>query len=179
MIVEVYVEIVENLGAWTAEFEANWLRHYRETGETNWKIYNRAKNETAPSGPGIDLGQSRLLFISSAGGYLAAKQAPFNAADDLGDYTIRILSSATPFSQIDYAHDHYDHSALETDPQVLLPLPLLRSMVEAGQIGDLHPQMISFHGYQPDVRRIVNEFIPQVLAFVEKEKVDAALLVPA
>jgi hypothetical protein len=43
----------------------------------------------------------------------------------------------------------------------------------------LHPEWISFHGYQPDVRRIVHELIPEVLEYVAKEKVNAALLVPA
>lgn len=173
------MDIVENLEGWSAEFEANWLKHYQETGETNWKIYNRAKNEAAPAGPGIDLAQSRLLFISSSGGYLPAEQAPFAAADDLGDYTIRPLPVDMPFSQIAYAHDHYDHTAVENDPQVLLPLPHLQTMVAAGQIGSLHPEWISFHGYQPDVRRIVHALIPEVLEYVAKEKVDAALLVPA
>lgn len=173
------MEIVENLEAWSAEFEANWLKHYQETGETNWKIYNRAKNETAPGTPGINLSKSRLLFISSAGGYLANEQEPFAAADDLGDYTVRIFPLDTPRSQIDFAHDHYDHTAVKTDPQVLLPVQHLQNLVAEGRIGSLHPDLISFHGYQPDVRRIVYELIPAVLNFVEKEKVEAALLVPA
>lgn len=173
------MEIVENLDDWSAEFEATWLKHYRETGETNWKIYKRAKNNAVPAGNSVDLAQSNLLFISTAGGYLEAEQPPFNAADDLGDYTIRTFSVDTPFSEIAYAHDHYDHTAVNNDPQVLLPLAHLQEMVAAGQIGSLHPEMVSFHGYQPDVSRIVNDFIPEVLDYVEKEKVDAALLVPA
>ena len=173
------MEIVENLDEWSAVFEANWLTHYRVTGETNWKIYNRAKNESAPGGPGVDLAQSRLLFISSAGGYLANEQEPFDAVDELGDYTIRLLPTDPPLSQIDFAHDHYDHTAVKADPQVLLPIRHLQDLVADGQIGSLHQNWISFHGYQPDVRRIVEEFIPEVLDYVEKEKIDAALLVPA
>lgn len=173
------MEIVENLEEWSAQFEANWLKHYKETGETNWKIYNRAKNETAPGRPGIDLSQSRLLFISSAGGYLASEQEPFAAADDLGDYTIRVFPVDTPPSQIDFSHDHYDHTAVKADPQVLLPIQHLQNLVAEGHIGSLHSNLISFHGYQPDVRRIVHEMIPDVLNIVEKEKIDTALLVPA
>jgi hypothetical protein len=173
------VDIVENLDGWASDFEANWLKHFQETGETNWKIYNRAKNESAPGLPGINLSQSRLLFISSAGGYLKGEQEPFNAADDLGDYSVRLFSVDTPFSRIAYAHDHYDHTAVESDPQVLLPLQHLQDMVAEGKIGSVSPEIISFHGYQPDVRRIVHELIPDVLTHVDNEKVEGALLVPA
>ncbi len=173
------MEIVENLDQWEAEFEANWLKHYRETGETLWKVYKRPKNESAPGGPGIDVRQSRLLFISSAGGYLQGEQEPFDAAADLGDYSIRTFAVDAPFTKLAFAHDHYDHTAVEADPQVLLPLTHLQEMAAEGQIGELFPDVISFHGYQPDVRRIVNELIPAVLQLVEKEKIDGALLVPA
>ncbi len=173
------MDIVENLDQWSDEFEEKWLKHYRETGKPNWKIYNRAKNEAAPGLPGIDLAASRLLFISTAVGYLKDEQEPFDAANDLGDYTVRTFSIETPFDQLAYAHDHYDHTAVETDPQVLLPFQHLQDMVTEGKIGALHSTVISFHGYQPDVRRIVGELIPNVLAHVDKEKVAGALLVPA
>lgn len=173
------MEIVENLGQWSDEFEQNWLKHYRETGETLWKIYNRARNETAPGTPGMDPSRSRLLFISTAGGYVAGEQEPFEAENLLGDYTVRTFPIDTLFEKVAYAHDHYDHTAVITDPQVLLPLHHLQDMVAAGEIGSLSPDVISFHGYQPDVRRIVHELIPNVLAVIDKEKVDGALLVPA
>lgn len=60
--------------------------------------------------------RSRLVLISSAGGYLPAGQEPFDAANPLGDYTIRLVPSATPLAEIAYAHDHYDHTAVNTDP---------------------------------------------------------------
>jgi len=173
------VEIVENLSQWSDQFEQNWLKHYQETGETFWKIYNRARNENAPGTPGIDLAHSQLLFISTAGGYLAGEQEPFDAENLLGDYTVRTFPIDTPFEKLAFAHDHYDHTAVTIDPQVLLPLNHLQEMAAAGEIGGLYPDVISFQGYQPDVRRIVNELIPTVLAVIDKEKVDGALLVPA
>lgn len=173
------MEIVENMAEWSETFEQNWLAHFRETGETVWKIYNRAKNSQAPGLPGIHLPESRILLISSAGAYLKDGQEPYDAADDLGDYSIRLFDVTTPFDQLDYAHDHYDQTAVKTDPQVLLPLAHLQEMAAAGVIGDVHEQVISFHGYQPDVRRIVGETIPAILAEVDREKVDGVLLVPA
>ena len=172
-------KILENIEGWSAEFEAGWLAHYKETGGFNWKAYNRPKNSIAPSGKGIDLSQSRLALISTAGGYLPDIQAPFDAEHDLGDYTIRLFPSSTPLENIDYAHTHYDQTAVRTDPQVLLPLRHLEAMVEAGDIGELAPSVISFMGYQPDARRAVEEMIPAIVDAAKAEKIDGALLVPA
>jgi len=173
------MQIVENLSQWAETYEETWLAHYEATGETNFKIYERPRNQEAPGVPGIDLTQSRLLLISSAGGYLKASQSPFDAANALGDYTIRTFPITTPFSDLAFAHDHYDHTAVDDDPQVLLPLAHLDDLVAEGAIGALVPQVISFHGYQPDVRRTVHELIPTILDIVDKKKVDAVLLVPA
>ena len=173
------MEILENLEQWQAAYEQGWLAHYQETGETDFKIYVRPKNSQAPAGPGIELARSRLALISSAGSYLKASQDPYDAVNPLGDYTIRTYPSSTPFEAIAYAHTHYDHAAVDDDPQVLLPLRHLEDMVREGIIGELAPSVISFHGYQPDVTRTVNETIPAIVAAAKAEQIDAALLIPA
>lgn len=172
------MDIVENFAQWQADYFGEWLPHYQKTGELVWLNYPRAHNRTAPSGPGIDLAQSRLLLISSAGGYLRDEQEPFDAANDLGDYAIRLFAAGTPLEQIAFAHDHYEHTAVNTDPQVLLPLNHLQEMAAAGQIGSLTP-VISYSGYQPDIIRILNKTIPDILHAAQAEKADGALLVPA
>ncbi len=173
------MDIVENLDAWGEAYENGWLADLQANETPNYKIYQRAKNSAAPAGPEIDLAQRRLLFISSAGGYLGDSQEPYNTENLLGDYSIRRIAVDTPFEQIAYAQTHYDHTAVNTDPQVLLPLQHLQDMVAEGIIGELYPDMISFHGYQPDVRRIVNETIPAIRAAIRGEKIDGVLLVPA
>ncbi|MCB0163099.1 MAG: hypothetical protein KDI79_02660 [Anaerolineae bacterium] len=173
------MEILENIEAWQAGYEQGWLAHYQATGETNWKIYVRPKNSQAPAGPGIELSRSRLALISSAGSYLKAGQEPYDAENPLGDYTIRTYPSSTPFEAMAYAHTHYDHAAVNADPQVLLPLRHLEAMVREGLIGELAPSVISFHGYQPDVTRVVNETVPAIVAAAQAEQIDGALLIPA
>ncbi|MCB0192439.1 MAG: hypothetical protein KDJ65_10890 [Anaerolineae bacterium] len=173
------MDILENIDAWWAEFEQGWMAHYQATGETNWKIYNRPRNKTAPAGPGIDVSRSRLALISSAGAYLKDSQEPYDAENDLGDYAIRTFPSSTPFGALAYAHTHYDHAAVEADAQVLLPLRHLEDMVSEGMIGELAPSVISFHGYQPDVTRVIGETVPAIIAAAKAEQIDAALLVPA
>lgn len=173
------MEIVEELDAWREQFAKTWLAHYQETGEVDWKRYNRPRNQTIPGGPGIDLSNSRLLLISTAGGYLPASQTPFDADNDLGDYTIRTFPVETPFDDIAFAHTHYDHTAVNKDPQVLLPLQHLKDLVAEGKIGELASDVISFGGYQPDVARIVEETIPVILGAAKASQARGALLVPA
>lgn len=173
------LDIVENLDQWRVTFAQGWLAHYRATGEFDWSRYNRVHNRSAPPGAGIDLSKSRLALISTAGGYLPASQEPFDAENDLGDYTIRCFPVDTPYGDIAYAHTHYDHTAVNEDPQVLLPLGHLAELVDEGVIGELAPSVISFMGYQPDVVRIVEEMIPAIVAAAQAEEIDAALLVPS
>ncbi len=173
------MEILENREAWLEEFERGWLAHYLATGEEDWERYNRPTNEEIPAGPGLDPSRARLVLISTAGGYLKGEQEPFDAADPYGDYTLRTFPIATSFGGIAFAHDHYDHSAVDEDPQVLLPLRHLEQMEAAGQIGELAETVVSLMGYQPYATRTVDEAIPAVLSAVTKLEVDAALLVPS
>jgi hypothetical protein len=173
------VEIVENLAEWEETYRTGWLAHYEKTGETKWDIYNRPNNREAPSGSGINLSQSRLVLISTAGAYLRDGQPAFDDENDLGDYTTRLFPSTTPFAEIAFAHTHYDHAAVDEDPQVLLPLHHLVDMVAEGKIGSLAANVISYCGYQPDIGRIVRELTPTVIAAVKTEQAQAALLVPA
>ena len=147
------MEIVENLAAWETRFKSGWLAYYERTGEVDWGLYKGPRNMTAPAGPAIKLSESRLILISTAGGYLRGSQEPFDASNDLGDTSIRLFPSSTPLDALAYAHEHYDHDAADADPQVLLPLRHLDDLVA--------------------------ESVPQVLEAALASGADAALLVPA
>ncbi len=173
------MEILENRAEWEAAYRAGWLAHWQKTGTFDWQQYNRPQNGPLPPTPGVDLSQSRLLLVSTAGGYLPDTQAPFDAANALGDYTIRLFPSDTPFAALAYAHEHFDQTAVTSDPQVLLPLRHLAGMVEEGLIGELAPSVISFMGYQPDLARVVDELIPAILFAAQDLQAQAAILVPS
>jgi D-proline reductase (dithiol) PrdB len=173
------MEILEKRNEWETTFTQGWLRHYKETGTINWELYNRPNNKVAPTGKGITLSQSRLLLITSAGAYLPATQGSFDAENDLGDYTIRRFPVTTAPAQIAFAHTHYDHTAVNADQQVLLPLGHLHDLVAEGVIGSLAPEVISFMGYQPDITQVLDETIPATLAAAKEMQAEAALLVPS
>lgn len=172
------LSIVENPLEWLKDFQRGWLASYEQTGKPDWKTYTRPKNHFAPSGPGIDLSQSRLMLISSAGGYCPETQKPFDEDNTLGDYSIRVIPSDTPLSAIKYAHTHYDHKYVDEDPQVVLPLKHLDDLVDEGVIGELAPVFVSFNGYQPNVIRVVKELVPAVIKVAKEHAIRAALLVP-
>jgi hypothetical protein len=171
--------ILENADEWSAQYKAGWLKHHRDTGEFDWKLYRKPANVQSVSGGAVRLTQSRVVLISSAGGYLRDSQAPFDAANPYGDYSIRIFPTITPLNQIAFAHDHYDHQFVDADQQVLLPLRHLEELADLGAIGSVAPNTISFMGYQPDAARVVNVLVPQIIEAVYAERADAALLVPS
>jgi hypothetical protein len=170
---------LEHHDQWLDAFRAGWLAHYQETGQIDWKRYEPPNNKRAVSGPGVDLSRSRLALITSSGAYWREHQTPFDCESALGDYTIRAIPTSTPNAELDYAHTHYDQTAVRQDPGVLLPVEHLCALVENGTIGSLAPSMIHFMGYQPNAARVVDETAPAILDVLRAQEVDAALLVPA
>ncbi len=125
------------------------------------------------------MSKARILLISSSGAYLPSQDKPFRAANLLGDYSLRTFSSATPLAELEYAHDHYDQTAVREDPQVLLPIDHLKALVQEGILGELSKTVISFMGYQPLVYKVMRKTIPAIIDIVKKESIDAVLLVPS
>lgn len=173
------MEVLEDRASWEAEFLAVWMPHFEQTGETNWKLYNKPKNETPISGKGVSLRDARVALITSAGSYIAGEQTPYDAANLLGDYSVRLYSKNTALDALAYAHDHYDHTNVDADPQVLVPLRHLEALQDEGIIGEFAPTVISFMGYQPDVRRVLDETAPAILKALQDQHAEAALLVPS
>jgi len=173
------METAENLQEWYNDYTKRWLAEYKNSGKINWKLYSYLQNETVTGCSGINPADSRLILITSAGAYLGSVQPTFDASNDLGDYSIREIPFDTPFHDIKYAHEHYNHAAVNEDPQVLLPLKHLKELRSEGTIGSITSSFVSFMGYQPDVKRVVEELIPQIFDAVKKEEADAALLVPS
>lgn len=173
------MQILEHEKEWSRHYQEAVLKPYRETGTFNFEGYTYANNREAPSGRAVNLPSTRLMFISSSGAFLPGHQAPFAAEDPLGDYSVRKLPAATPLEKLDFAHAHYDQSAVRQDPQTLLPLRLLRQKAAKGEISGLSDHWVSFMGYQPDLTRVVHETIPPILNLAAAENAQAALLVPA
>ena len=176
---EFTIPILEDQVGWTHRYRAGWLKHHQDTGQFDWKLYEKPSNAQPIAGDAVKLSQSRVVLISSAGGYLRDSQAPFDAPHPYGDYSIRLFPTSTPPNQIAIAHDHYDHQFVDADRQVLLPLRHLEDLAREGVIGSVSPNVISFMGYLPDAGRVVDELVLHIIEAVYAEQADAALLVPS
>jgi len=172
------MNIIDDLHNWSANFQNGWLNDYLQNGSINWKLYSYVKNKHSPSSTGINVANCKLLLISSAGGYLSDGTS-FDAENPLGDYSIRTFPLRTEFNELGFSHEHYDRTAVIQDGQVLLPLKHLQYLAEHKTIGEVSETVISFMGYQPDVRKVITLTIPAILDIVNTEKIDAALLVPS
>ena len=173
------IDILEDLAGWQREFEAGWYKEYQETGQMNWKKYKRPTNQNAPEGKAITLSESKIGLISSGGFYLPESQPPFDAENDLGDYSLRKIPWNTSFDEISIAHTHYDHTAVNQDSEILWPTGHLATLVQEGVIGSVASHAFSFSGYLPMAHRTVNELIPKIVAAAHEEELDAAFLVPS
>ncbi len=89
----------------------------KTTGKINWKSYSYIKNSSSPASSGIDPADSKLLFISSAGGYLPAIDKPFDACNILGDYSIRKIPIQADFNATS------GYSVIKNLPATFIPSP--------------------------------------------------------
>jgi hypothetical protein len=173
------MDVIENRQQWLTSFQEGFVAHYERTGEIDWDLYQYPKNRAAPSGKGVDLSASRLMLVSTAGAYLKGRQSAFDIENQLGDYQIHLIPTSVTLGDIAYSHKHYDHAAVEQDPQVLIPLRHLDNLVTEGVIGELVPAWVSYMGYQPDITRVVDDTALAILEAARNEQVQAVLLVPA
>lgn len=169
--------VLEDPLGWLRQFQTGWLAHYERTGEQDWARYNRPRNSLAPSGPGIQLARSRILLITTAGAYLKEGQTPFNIADPLGDYSLRLIPADAPAGDVAVSHPQLDAAASRVAD--LLPLDSLRALESARLFRQFLSPVISFMGHQPNVLRTVKELVPAIMAVARQARAHAAILLPA
>jgi Glycine/sarcosine/betaine reductase selenoprotein B (GRDB) len=170
--------VFENVDKWREDFRGGWLKHLEQTGKINWKLYHHARNRQSITGRGVNPKKARLLLVTTSGAYLSESQAPFDAASTYGDYSIRTFGANSLFTELDYAHEHYDHTARKRDPQVNLPLRYLAKLVSDGEIGAMADKVVSFSGYHPDAGAVVEKLIPEIQQVATETQATAALLIP-
>ncbi len=123
------------------------------------------------------LSRARLALVTT-GGFVPPGAEPFKVGK-LGDPTYREIPADIDPRRLEIHHPHYDQAAARQDINVLFPLPLCRQLVDEGVLGSLAQTHYSFMGYIPVTRTLVKTYAPEVARGVEREEVDAVLLVPA
>jgi D-proline reductase (dithiol) PrdB len=123
------------------------------------------------------LRESRVALLTTAGAHLRS-QAAFDLADEHGDWSYRIIPGDTDVRDIAVSHAHYDTTSANEDPNVVLPLDALRTLVEQGKVGAASPVHIGMMVWVPDGRPLQEQTGPAVAAVLEEAGVDYCVLTP-
>lgn len=125
------------------------------------------------------LAQSRLALVSSAG-FVLPDQERFQANLAGGDGSFREIPADADVSVLMDAHKSksFDHSGMDSDPNLAFPLDRARELVERGRIGSLNHRHLSFMGSITAPGRLVRDHAPEAARRLVADGVDVALLVP-
>jgi glycine/betaine/sarcosine/D-proline reductase family selenoprotein B len=125
------------------------------------------------------LSQARIALITTAGFYLPDQQ-PFDQSYRHDDCSYREIPWGTPVSslQIGQSSDAFDHSGIEADRNLTLPLDRLRELIEAGTIGESAPRHFSIMGSIIAPAKLINESGPEIARKLVEDRVDGVLLAP-
>lgn len=144
------------------------------------KAYRWRRIDPIPWSPlSKPLVESRVALVSTAG-LVAPGQEPFDSTVKGGDTSYREIDGlAEVASLVDTQRsESYDHSGVERDRNLALPLDRLRELVGRGRIGSLSPVHLSFMGSITAPGRLMRETAPAAAALLVEAEVDVALLVP-
>ncbi|MFZ0962929.1 MAG: glycine/sarcosine/betaine reductase selenoprotein B family protein [Terriglobia bacterium] len=125
------------------------------------------------------LSQSRIAVVTTAA-FFSPEQAPFDPSIRGGDYSFREIPLETDLDTLQIAHksDAFDHSGIESDKNLALPLDRLRELEAEGRIGEVAPRHYSFMGSISAPGRLVSVTAPEVARRLAEDEVDGVLLTP-
>lgn len=128
--------------------------------------------QPAPLAPlPMPLAQARVALVTASGAYWQG-QEPFDLA---GDHSHRLIPADTSGDQVLFASGGYDHSDVNRDPNVMLPLEPLQELVAAGHVGSVTAAHIGFQGGGGDLDMVRDKLGPAVLSHLREMHADAVL----
>jgi D-proline reductase (dithiol) PrdB len=119
----------------------------------------------------------RVALVSTGGVYVVGQQ-PFDLASHTGDDTIRWISGAVDASQLRFAHDHYDHTDCDADPNCMFPIDRLRELAAERTVGSVAAWHAGCMGFIPHPGRFRSDTVPQIAERFRDDGVDAAVFSP-
>jgi D-proline reductase (dithiol) PrdB len=125
------------------------------------------------------LPESKIAVVTSAALY-SADQKPFDPTIRGGDYSYREIPEDIGLETLGIGHksDAFDHSGIEKDKNVALPLNRLRELKQEGMIGGLAKRHYSLMGSITAPGRLVQITAPEIARRLADDRVDAAFLTP-
>ena len=144
------------------------------------KIYVWRRRGPVPWAPlQKPLQDCRIALVSSSG-FVTANQTPFDNSIRGGDCSFREIPTHVEVSDLIETHrsDIFDHSGIQKDPNLALPINRMRELEKNGRIGSLNHRHLSFMGSITARGRLIKETIPAALKLLKDDRVDVVLLIP-
>jgi hypothetical protein len=128
---------------------------------------------------GKPLGETKFALITSAGLRLV-EDAPFDHSIKLGDTSFREIPNETDAQALieDHKSSSFDHSGVESDKNLALPLERFREWQKQGKIKSLNRRHFSFMGSILNPRRLIKKDAPEVARRLKADGVEAVFLTP-
>ncbi len=125
------------------------------------------------------ISESRISVVTSAAFY-GADQRPFDPTIRGGDHSCREIPEDITLETLQIGHksDAFDHSGIEKDKNLALPLDRLRELKQESLIGGLAKRHYSLMGSITAPGRLVQITGPEIARKLAEDQVDAALLTP-
>jgi D-proline reductase (dithiol) PrdB len=133
--------------------------------------------------PGVFLGkplkEARVGVITTAA-FHTPSQEPFDKNYPGGDPSFRILPEDTKLNELKTVHpsNSFDHSGIDSDPNLALPLDRLRELKKEGLIGESSPRHLSFLGLILSPEKLIADTAEKAADIFIEDKVDGVLLTP-
>ncbi len=125
------------------------------------------------------LKEARIALVTTAGLYLP-DQIPFDQSFRHDDCSYREIPWGTPVDmlQIGQSSDAFDHSGIEADRNLTLPLDRLQELIEGGSVGEAAPRHFSIMGSIIAPARLISDSGPEIARKLCEDQVDGVLLAP-
>jgi len=125
------------------------------------------------------ISECRIALVTTAALY-REDQEPFDEEFKGGDFTYRVIPTDTDISALRIGHrsSAFDHSGVEKDKNLALPIHRFQELAEQGRIGALNHRHFSFMGSVSAPGRLVSKTAPEAAELLRQDGVDAVLLTP-
>lgn len=144
------------------------------------KTYRYRSYDWSPGAAMIKpLSECRIAVVTTAALY-RPDQPPFDESIKGGDASYRMIPSDTELSSLRESHRSaaFDHTGVEKDKNLALPLDRLRELESEGVIGSINDRHFSMMGSVTAPGRVTSKTAPEVTELLLEDGVDAVLLTP-
>ncbi len=121
-----------------------------------------------------------VVALVSSAGLVVPGDRPFDSDIKGGDWSWRTVPSDAEVQSLEEHHrsDAFDHSGIERDRNIGLPLDRLHELAAHGVIGAVAPRHVSVMGSITAPGRFQRDTVPEIVDRLTGDHVDVALLVP-